>query len=77
MTSSKCTKCAQVATPGINERVDISMLDEEVQALIVGDMMSVITKTLKKEFKMKEIGVIKYTPKEKDDAKDKLFGPLT
>ena len=53
------------------------MLDEEVQALIVGDMMSVIIKTLKNEFKMKEIGVIKYTPKEKDDAKDKLFGPLT
>ena len=61
---------------GGEEPIDISTLDEEVQALIVGDMMSVITKTLKKEFKMKEIGVIKYTPREKDEAKDKLFGPL-
>ena len=37
---------------GGEEPIDISTLDEEVQALIVGDMMSVITKTLKKEFKI-------------------------
>ena len=56
--------------------IDITMLDDELQAVIVDDMLLVITKVLKKEFKEKKIGEIEYTPTVKEAAKDKLLGPL-
>ena len=56
--------------------IDITMLDDELQAVIVDDMLLAVTTTLTNQFKVEKIGGIEYLPETKEGAKEKLLEPL-